>query len=105
MDGSSTGLNTASMPADRDQANPRSVKFWYPNRFRRLYAKTLLPENLEKQELPADKMKSEIMLLIQEESKLQDLTVYTEGSVTKDQARWGFTAKQGATTMHEDSAA
>jgi len=31
--------------------------------------------------------------------------VYTDGSVTKDQSGWGFTVKQGATTIHEDSAA
>ena len=31
--------------------------------------------------------------------------MYTDGSVTKDQSGWGFTAKQGATTIHEDSAA
>ena len=30
---------------------------------------------------------------------------YTDGSVTKDQSGWGFTDKQGATTIHEDSAA
>ena len=30
---------------------------------------------------------------------------YTDGSVTKGQSGWGFTAKQGATTIHEDSAA
>ena len=29
--------------------------------------------------------------------------MYTDGSVTKDQSGWGF--KQGATTVHEDSAA
>ena len=28
-----------------------------------------------------------------------------DDSVTKDQSRWGFTVKQGATTIHEDSAA
>ena len=28
----------------------------------------------------------------------------TDGSVTKDQSGWGFTVKQGATTIHEDSA-
>ena len=50
-------------------------------------------------------MKSEIKLLIQEKSKLQELVLYTDGSVTKDQARWGFTAKEGATTIHKDSAA
>ena len=48
---------------------------------------------------------SEIKLLIQENSKPQDLIVYTDGSVTKDQSGWGFTDKQGATTIHKDSAA
>ena len=40
----------------------------------------------------------------QENSKPQDLIVYTDGSVTKDQSGWGFTVKQGATTIHEHSA-
>ena len=31
--------------------------------------------------------------------------MYTDGSVTKDQSGWGVTVKQGATTIHEDSAA
>ena len=31
--------------------------------------------------------------------------MYTDGSVTKDQSGWGFTVKQGETTIHEDSAA
>ena len=31
--------------------------------------------------------------------------MYTDGSVTKDQSGWGFTVKQGATTIHEDGAA
>ena len=39
------------------------------------------------------KTESEIKLLIQENSKPQDLIVYTDGSVTKDQPRWGFTVK------------
>ena len=30
--------------------------------------------------------------------------MYTDGSVTKDQWGWGFTVKQDATTIHEDSA-
>ena len=78
----------------------------YPNRFRRLY-ETLLPENLGKycREWPAGKPESEIKLLIQENSKPQDLTVYTDDPVTKDQSGWGLTVKQGATTIHEDSAA
>ena len=47
-------------------------------------------------------MESEIRLLVQENRKLQDLIVYTDGSVTKDQSRWGFAVKQGATIIHED---
>ena len=31
--------------------------------------------------------------------------MHTDSSVTKDQSGWGFTAKQGATTIHDDSAA
>ena len=54
---------------------------------------------------PAGKTESEIKLLIQENSKPQDLIMYTDGSVTKDQSGWGFAVKQGATTIHEDSAA
>ena len=42
---------------------------------------------------------------VYENSKPQDLIVYTDGSVTKGQSGWAFTVKQGATTIHEDSAA
>ena len=31
--------------------------------------------------------------------------MYADGSVTKDQSWWAFIVKQGATTIHEDSAA
>ena len=86
----------------------KQTKEWemYPNRFQRLY-ETLLPENLAKhcREWPAGKTESEIKLLIQENSKPQDLIVYTDDSVTKDQSGWGFTGKKGATTIHEDCAA
>ena len=56
-------------------------------------------------EWPAGKTESEVKLLIQENSEPQDLIVYTDGSFTIDQSGWGFTVKQGATTIHEDSAA
>ena len=86
----------------------KQTKEWerYPNRFRRLY-ETLLPENLGKycREWPAGKPESEIKFLNQENSKPQDLIVYTDDPVTKDQSGWGLTLKQGATTIHEDSAA
>ena len=54
---------------------------------------------------PAGKTESEIKLLIQENSKPQDLIVYTDGSLTKDKSGWSFTVKQGVTTIHEASAA
>ena len=44
-------------------------------------------------------------VVIQDNSKPQDLLVYTDGSVTKDQSRWGFIVKQGETTIHKDIAA
>ena len=31
--------------------------------------------------------------------------VYSDGLVTKEQSGWGFTVKQGVTTIHVDSAA
>ena len=48
---------------------------------------SLVTENLEKhcREWPAGKTESDIKLLIQENSKPQDLIVYTDGSITKDQ--------------------
>ena len=39
-----------------------------------------------------------------ENSKPQDVTVYTDSSVIKERSRRGSTFKQGATTIHEDSA-
>ena len=62
----------------------------------------LLPENLGKycREWPVGKTESEIKLLIQENSKPQDLIVYTDVPVTKEQSGWGLTVKQGATTIH-----
>ena len=63
----------------------KQTKEWerYPNRFRRLYE--ILPENLRKhyRKWPVGKTESEIKLDIQENSKPQDLKVYTDGSVTK----------------------
>ena len=50
-------------------------------------------------------MESEIKLLIQENSKPQNLLVYTDGSVTKDQSGWDFTVKHGSTTIHENGEA
>ena len=75
--------------------------------FRRLCETLLQQQKLGKhsREWPGGKTESEIELLIQENSKPQDPVVYTDGSVTKDQSAWGFSVKQGATTIHEDRAA
>ena len=92
------------MPADRAQVNqgvekvPKPIPaFLWDTRVRKL--------GKHRREWPAGKTESEIKLLIQENSEPQDLIVYTDGSVTKDQSGWGFTVKQGATTIHEDSRA
>ena len=61
---------------------------------------TLLPENMERhcRNWPAGKPDSKII-------KPQDLTISLMAQVFKDQSGWGFTVKQRATTIHEDSAA
>ena len=87
----------------------RQTREWerYPNRFWHL-CETLLLGNLglrHCREWPAGKTESEIKLLLQENSKSQDLIVYTDGSVIKDQSGWGFSVKQGVTTIRGDSAA
>ena len=41
-------------------------------------------------------------LLIQKNSQLKNLSVYTDGSVTKDQSGWGFTVKQSVATTPEN---
>ena len=83
----------------------KQTKGWerYPKRFRRL-CETLLPK--QKLGKALSRMASrQNRVRDQENSKPQDLIVYTDGSVTKDQSGWGFTVKQGAaTTIHEHSA-
>ena len=92
------------MPADRAQANqvvgkvPKPILRDTPAKNKTTWESTV--ENGQQA-----KIESEIKLFIQENSKPQDLIVYTDGSATKDQSGWGFTVKQGATTIHEDSAA
>ena len=95
------------MPADKAEAK----KEWerYPNRLRRPCETRIHARKRVKhcREWPAGETELEIkLILIQENSKSQDLMVYTDGSVTKDLVSgWGFNGKQGATTIHEDSAA
>ena len=44
-------------------------------------------------------------MLVEANSKPHDIVIYTDGSVTRDQSGWGFWAKQGGRTVHEDSGA
>ena len=92
------------MPADRTQADQGVGKV--PKPIPTCLSGTLL-ENVGKHCLkwPGGKTESEIKFLIQENSKPQDLIVYTDGPVTKDLSQCGFTVKQGATTNHEIYAA
>ena len=80
----------------------KQTKEWerYLNRFRHL-CETLLPENLGSKALSRmGSRQNRVKLLIEENNKTQDLIVYTDGSVTKYRSGWGFTVKQGATTIH-----
>ena len=65
----------------------KQTKEWevYSNRFRHLY-ETLLPENVGKycREWPTVQTYSEIKLVIEQNNEPPDLTVYTDGLVTKD---------------------
>ena len=96
LDGSSRGLNTASMPADRAEANQGVGKVPKPIPA----SKILLSENLRNHTRMAGRQNR----VIQENSKCKPQDP-TGGSVTKDQSGWDFTVKQGATTIHEDNAA
>ena len=78
----------------RSLLNPDKAQTLYLNQFWLLY-ETLLPENLGKhcQKWPAGKTELEMLeikFLIQENGKMQDLIVSTDGSVTKDQSGWSF---------------
>ena len=89
------------MPADRAQANqglgkvPKPIPTSLQDTPATKLGKALL-------RWPAGKTESEIKLLIQENSKPQDLIVHTDGSVTKDQSGWGFTVKQVVITIHKE---
>ena len=85
LDGSCTGINTASTPADRAQANQGVGKVHKLNP--EPLDVTLLPENFGRRcrEWQAGKTDSKTKFLINKRSKAQDL-VNTVGSVTKDQS-------------------
>ena len=64
----------------------KQTKEWerHPNRFRLLYVEALLSENLKKhrRDWPGSNTEAECKILIEENGSLQDLIVYTDGSVT-----------------------
>ena len=98
FDGSSIGLITASMPADRTQTNKGVGKVLKP------FQASLGDTPARKPGKALSRVASRQNRVIQENSKCKPQDP-TGGSVTKDQSVWGFTVKQGATTNHEDSAA
>ena len=80
MGNTGRGLSTASMPADRAQANqrvgkvPKPIPAFLQDAPTRKHGKVLL-------RMASRQNRSEIKLHIQENSRPQDLTVYTDGSV------------------------
>ena len=86
----------------------KQVRDWEkrPDEFKPYY-KTLLSENLGThcREWPAGKANAEVQILVEANSKPHDIVIYSDGSVAKDRSGWGFTAKQGGRTVHEDSGA
>ena len=42
-------------------------------------------------------------MLVEANSKPHGIVIYTDSSVTRDLSIWGFTAKKGGRTVHEDS--
>ena len=89
-------------------AEIKQVRDWekHPVAFKPYY-ETLLSENLGThcREWPAGKANAEVQLLVEANSKPHDMIIYTDGSVTSERSGWGFTAKQGGRTVHEESGA
>ena len=101
MDGPSRTVNPACTRLRRAQARKglgENVQFGSSSTTR------LLPENLGThcRELPAEKARAEVLMLIQANSKPRDIVIYTDGSVTRNRSGWGFTVKEGGRIVHED---
>ena len=86
----------------------KSMKEWeeQPDALKHLY-ETLKPDNLGRhcREWPTGQTNAEIQTIIEQNSKPQDVIIYTDGSVAAGRSGWGFTAKQRGTTIHEAGAA
>ena len=87
----------------------KQVRDWdkRPAEFKSYYKTLLPPENLGThcREWPAGEASAEVQMLLEANSKPNDIVTYTDGSVTRDQSSWTFTVKQGGRTVHEDSGA
>ena len=66
------------------------------------YFKTLLSENLGThcRKWPTGKANAEEHMLVETNSKLHDIMIYTDGSVTRGRSGWGFTVKQSGRTVY-----
>ncbi|NQZ78185.1 MAG: endonuclease/exonuclease/phosphatase family protein, partial [Ekhidna sp.] len=86
----------------------RQTKEWerWNENFRHLY-QTLVSPDLGRhcREWPDGRTNAEIHLILEANSKEDDIIIYTDGSVTNTQSGWGFTAKKKGKTIHEENAA
>ena len=104
LDGSSRGLNTASMPADTAQANQGAGKV----------PKPILASLWN---TPARKLGKASSKMVGRHNGVRDQALHSRKQQTarshsvhkclshQRPYRWGFTVKQGVSTIHEDSAA
>ena len=79
----------------------KQTKEWEkrPNHFKHLYQTAISPIlGRHCREWPGGKTDAEIKLLIETISVKDDIIIYTDGSVTKNQSGWGFTANQNGQT-------
>ena len=100
LDGSSSCLSTASMPADRAQGNQGVQRVPRPiTAFLRATRARKLGKALSRMVCRQNSQRSNFSFKKTSNHKS------SFGSVTKDHSGWGFTVKQGSTTIREDGAA
>ncbi|XP_076448042.1 cadherin-23-like isoform X2 [Babylonia areolata] len=105
--GTASGQSTKDLCAYRLQ-DLKETKEWEknPKNLNHLF-NTVISTTLGRhcREWPEGKTDAKVKLLIEENSKEDDIIIYTDGSVTKDKSGWGFTAKQNGKTIWEENAA
>ena len=88
----------------------RDTKEWenQPRQLRRFY-QVVASDHLGRhcRDWASGSTDAEIRIIIEENTKPDDLIIYTDGSVCREKGKsgWAFTAKENGKTIHEDSAA